>query len=78
MWKYKIQSCNGKLPRRFLDVLTVTSKIRVFHEAVGVWTGLGMHEASGTNMGPFWTNAEALFGLALSSSQGGLRYRVYV
>lgn len=42
------------------------------------WTGAGMHEVSGTNMGPFCTNVETLFGLAVSSGQGGLGYRVYV
>ena len=44
----------------------------------GGLAGLGMHEVSGTNMGPFWTEVEAVFGLAVSSSQGGLGYRVYV
>lgn len=37
-----------------------------------------MHEVSGTNMGPFWMKVEAVFGLAVSPSQGGLGYRVYV
>lgn len=29
-------------------------------------------------MGSFWLKAEAVFGLAVSFSQGGLGYRVYV
>lgn len=51
IWKHKMRPCNGKLPRKLLDVLTVTSKIR---GRGGAWTGSGMHEVSGTNMGPFW------------------------
>lgn len=35
MWNFEMRSCDGKLPRKLLDVLTVTSKIRVFHEEEG-------------------------------------------
>lgn len=34
-WKYEVWSCDGKLPRKLLDVLAVTSKIRVVHGAGG-------------------------------------------
>lgn len=54
------------MPGRLLDVLT------------GRGGELRVCEVSGTNMGPLWKKVEAVFGLAVSSNQGGLGCRVYV